>query len=193
MDYGDVKGIQKSLGGVAKFSDSNAKSDLEWAIHRAAQTPGPAAYGKIGHMGVVGSTLASGGGRFSTANPKSALDWAILKGKQMPGPGQYGRADAPRPSTGVRFNEGNAKSDIEWKMHRAAQTPGPGDYQVPSTLDVSPKKVGGGLDRTVLAEHFGGLAEDGSPSPSKKKKKRRKKKKKTGHSCSSCPVLSCCC
>ena len=101
-----------------------------------------------------------------------------MKGKSMPGPGEYGRADAPRPSTGVKFNEGNAKNDIEWMCYRAAQTPGPGDYQVPSTLDVSPKKVGGGLDRTVLAEHFGGLAEDGSPSPSKKKKKRWKKKKK---------------
>ena len=56
--------------------------------------------------------------------------------------------------------------------YRAAQTPGPGDYVVPSTLDVSPKRAGGGLDRTVLAEHFGGLSPEEGASSSKKKKRR---------------------
>ena len=46
------------------FSTANAKSDLDWQIYRASQTPGPSDYGD------VGSPLKQGGGRFSTARPR---------------------------------------------------------------------------------------------------------------------------
>ena len=61
---------------------SNPKSDVDWAILKASQSPSPQDYLTDGSYKVVG-------GRFSQSRPKSALDWEIHRSKQLPGPGEY--------------------------------------------------------------------------------------------------------
>ena len=146
-DYGIVNKPQKS-GNGRRFSSANPKTDLDWAIYRAKSTPGPSDYGD------VGSTLKQNGGRFSTARPKTDVDWMVLEASRKPGAGQYGLADVPRKSIGARFPEGKAKTSLDFRIMEAAKTPGPGQYDLPSAMNISPKRSGGGLDRTVLKKYY---------------------------------------
>lgn len=70
-----------SRGGT--FNLGKSKSDLEWTIHRANQTPAP------GGSYEVPSTLDSRGQQFNLSKPKSDIEWIMYNAAQIPGPGQY--------------------------------------------------------------------------------------------------------
>jgi hypothetical protein len=142
-----------------KFSGAKPKSDVDWAIHRAKQCPGPGQY-------KINRDLTTRGGRFNMSNPKSDIEWMILNAKKTPGPGDYrvteeniiggkfGSAtskssldrtifdarDKPGPGqynpdahykvNGGRFSNSKLKSDVDWSIERAKKVPGPGEYKV---------------------------------------------------------------
>lgn len=103
------------------FSTSKPKSDLDWTIHYAAQSPGPGEY-KIPDQ-------KKSGGSFSTANPKSDLEWKIFYAQKSPGAGEY-TTTAPLTPSGGKFNQSKPKSDLDWTIHNAKQSPGPGQYKI---------------------------------------------------------------
>ena len=76
--------------GAAKMSESNAKSEVEWAIYRAAQTPGPG-----GVVDITATKPSPVGGRFNQGNSKSDLEWKIYRAKRTPGPADYAVNDKP--------------------------------------------------------------------------------------------------
>ena len=61
------------------------KSDVEWMIYRASQTPGPGQYDPVEKKNATG--------KFSTSKPKSDVEWKIYNASKIPGPGQC----VPRP------------------------------------------------------------------------------------------------
>jgi len=94
-----------------RFGQGTPKSDVEWKCIRAAQIPGPGAYGSP-------DAQKLSGGRFSTGNPKSDVEWEMLRASKIPAPGQYEIRSSVTP--GGKFSTGQPKSDLEWKMIRAA-------------------------------------------------------------------------
>lgn len=104
-----TKGSWSAPKGGVKFSESKAKSDLDWAIYRAKQLPAPNQYG-------APDLPQKEGVKFSTAYAKSDVDWQIYRASQMPGPGQYG--DGNKFSTltnrGGGFSLARPKSELEW-------------------------------------------------------------------------------
>merc|ERR1711939_1146112 len=65
------------------FNKSNPKTDIEWIMHRAKQTPGPGRYLNKEQM----SGLTKSGGAWSKYKPKSHLDFVILHANDSPAPG----------------------------------------------------------------------------------------------------------
>jgi hypothetical protein len=102
-----------------KFSSAKPKSDVEWAIYRAKQQPGP---GQYQHKEIIPK-----GGRFNMSNPKSDIDWIIKQASEQPGPGDYKPPEVGKP-TGGRFSTGRPKSNLDWTIFYANQRPGPGQY-----------------------------------------------------------------
>eukprot|EP00941_MAST-03F_sp_MAST-3F-sp1_P003012 g3012.t1 len=152
--YGEIGHF--ATGGF--ISDSVPKSDVDWAVIRAKEMPGPGAY----TLPDLADEML--GGKFSTAVPKSELDYRISEARQMPGPGtstdsnfvfyffslhivhfltkrmkgEYKLPVALNQTGGV-FTKGVSKSELDWAIYRAQQKPGPGEYKTFSTL----KKSGG--------------------------------------------------
>lgn len=108
-----------------KFSSAKPKSDVEWAIHRAKQCPGPGEY-------KTNKDYIPKGGRFNMSNPKSDIDWVIKKGSEQPGPCDYRLGDKHLKPTGGKFSTARPKSALEWTIFNARQRPGPGHYEVDS-------------------------------------------------------------
>uniref|UniRef100_A0A7S0V5Y6 Uncharacterized protein n=1 Tax=Hemiselmis tepida TaxID=464990 RepID=A0A7S0V5Y6_9CRYP len=69
-----------------KFNTSKIKTDIDWAVLRAANTPGPGQY-DLNKTTEASSRIP--GGKFNTGKSKSGLDWAIAKAQRLPGPGNY--------------------------------------------------------------------------------------------------------
>jgi hypothetical protein len=65
--------------GGGKFNKSEPKSDIDWKILKARNSPSPGDYD-------LKSSKVSGGG-FSLAKPKTDIEWQIHKAQQSPGPG----------------------------------------------------------------------------------------------------------
>ena len=103
-----------------KFSSAKPKSDVEWAIYRAKQQPGP---GQYQHKEIIPK-----GGRFNMSNPKSDIDWIIKQASEQPGPCDYKPPEVGRP-TGGRFSTARPKSNLDWTIFYANQRPGPGDLR----------------------------------------------------------------
>eukprot|EP00613_Pedinella_sp_CCMP2098_P034942 CAMPEP_0171746368 /NCGR_PEP_ID=MMETSP0991-20121206/38753_1 /TAXON_ID=483369 /ORGANISM="non described non described, Strain CCMP2098" /LENGTH=837 /DNA_ID=CAMNT_0012346095 /DNA_START=20 /DNA_END=2533 /DNA_ORIENTATION=+ len=108
------------------ISDGIAKSHLDWVIHNAKQSPGPAEYRPDG------AGFSPSGGKFNASRAKSELEWVMHRAKMSPGPGEYKIADTRRDSGA--FSTAKPKTDLDWAIHRAGQTPGPGEYK-PGNLD----------------------------------------------------------
>ena len=64
-----------------RCSSAKPKSDVEWMIYRASQTPGPGQYDPVDKKNATG--------KFSTSKPKSDVEWKIYNASKIPGPGQY--------------------------------------------------------------------------------------------------------
>jgi hypothetical protein len=76
---------------VAKWGTQRPKTDIEWAMHRASQLPGPGEYENTGPMRKNASFA------FSKHNPKGQFEWIEYYASQLPGPADYGPAhNAPR-------------------------------------------------------------------------------------------------
>ena len=84
----NARGMLVHPKGAGKISTAKPKSELDWAIHEAKQSPAP------GHsqQKCGGSTIPENGGKISTANPKSELDWKLYEAKQSPAPGDASAA-----------------------------------------------------------------------------------------------------
>ena len=78
-------------GGTTKISDADPKSEIDWIIYRAKQTPGPNAY--LPKM-IPGASFTP---KMAEGNPKSELDWVIYRSKQTPGPSDYDVSLSPYP------------------------------------------------------------------------------------------------
>jgi|EP00945_MAST-04E_sp_MAST-4E-sp1_P005914 hypothetical protein len=75
---------KKPTGNVAKFSNSNSKSDVDWLVYYAQQIPGPGAYDVDKRDGIG---RRKKGQKFSTSfNIKSFAEEAICKTMDVPGP-----------------------------------------------------------------------------------------------------------
>lgn len=162
--------------GGGRFSSSKPKSEIDWIILRAKQTPAPNQYAGVSYQ------WGKGGIKISDANPKSEVEWVIYRSKRTPGPNAY-KQDLP-PSTGLsggRFSTAFPKSYLDWTKYRAEQIPGPSEYQIdlcPMTPFTSRKWVGELL--MEKRQHFNNRAklrkERNKRFISPLKKKTRKKK-----------------
>jgi hypothetical protein len=123
-DYGTPALPDPSGGG--KFNQSVAKSDLEWAIYRAQQLPGPG-------QNDAPKLRAPRGGKFNTSLSKSDIERTIFREKAKPGPGTYSQPPASAPAGGT-MSASSAKSDLERTLERAAARPGPGDHDPNTNL-----------------------------------------------------------
>lgn len=87
-------------GPSACISKTSAKSDVEWAMDRAAKLPGPGEY-STKNTGIGGTLVNSGQGRSAPAvhmcraARKTTTDSACRLAKQTPGPGAYGNQRTP--------------------------------------------------------------------------------------------------
>jgi len=106
------------------------KTELDWVMHRAAQTPGPADYEtQVCRESPVQHNLNLAG-RFSVHDNPSALEWLLRMKKKIPGPQDY-EVPPPRPSTASAvFATVPPPHPEDWAMKEAANTPGPGEYKV---------------------------------------------------------------
>ena len=122
------RGLSKYSG---IFSTSTPKSEIDWTIYYAKDTPGPNAYPRP-------KAPKRGGGKFNESKPKSNIEWVIYRAKNLPGPAEYKPAPMPLPKGG-RISTAVVKSEIDWIQYFAKDTPGPNAYARPPL----PKKGGG--------------------------------------------------
>ena len=108
--------------GGGRFSSAKPKSEIDWVILRAKDSPGPSEYRLPDHV-VRGAT------KISDANPKSDVDWVIYRSKQTPGPNEY-KVGGIQKTGGGRFSTAYPMSDLEWTIWRAKQTPAPDEYLI---------------------------------------------------------------
>lgn len=110
--------------GGGRFSSAKPKSEIDWVILRAKDSPGPSAY-----RPVVASKGGSGTTKISDANPKSDVDWVIYRSKQTPGPNEY-KVGGIGKTGGGRFSTAYPMSDLERTIFRARLTPAPDEYLI---------------------------------------------------------------
>jgi len=86
-----------------KISDANPKSDLDWVIYRAKQSPAPNAYQN------PMKRKQKSGGKFSTAKPLTDTEVLMLRSAESPGPNQY-KQDLPSSGRGAtKISDANPK------------------------------------------------------------------------------------
>ena len=107
-----------------QFSNARPKSDLDWTILRASQTPASDAYRLS-----KGAFSDTSGGRFSTANPKSYIELEEYRSRPLPGPSAY-RPKVQTANYPGKFNESRPKSYLEWVEYFSKQLPSPNRYEV---------------------------------------------------------------
>lgn len=129
-----------------RFSGARPKSDVEWAMYKAKQTPGPGEY-------KPDSAYKVGGGKFNLSKPKSDLDWAMLTAKNQPGPGDY-RIDAHEKMNGGRFSTSRPKSALEWTVYQARNSPGPGQYEPEQTVRLKGGKFSSSRPKSDVDWHM---------------------------------------
>ena len=127
-DQGDDKKIKASVGGnVGRISTANPKSDVEWMIDRAKDTPGPSEYDVPN--GMADNMNSRNNGKMSTSFVPSDLEKIIEVAKKRPGPSQYNVKDVQKRVAGIKFSTSIAPREVERLMRDAAMLPGPVDYQ----------------------------------------------------------------
>merc|ERR1719271_115981 len=117
------------------FNKSNPKTDIEWIMHRAKQTPGPGRYLSKDQM----TSLTNSGGAWSKYKPKSDVEWAMDRASKMPGPGQY-TIKSQGPSFNTTFGNFEPKSDLDFVILHANDSPAPGSHQ-PSMTPSKPRNL----------------------------------------------------
>jgi len=117
------------------FNKSKPKSDIEWVMHRAKQTPGPGRYLNESQM----TSLTNNGGGWSKYKPKSDVEWAMDRASKMPGPGQY-QVKSQGPSFNTTFGNFEPKSELDFVILHANDSPAPGSHQ-PSMTPSKPRNL----------------------------------------------------
>lgn len=121
-----------------KFSNARPKSDVDWAIHRARQCPGPGEYR-------LDANYKVSGGKFNMSKAKTEVEWIEHRAAKIPGPGDYRIADQTTSLTGGKFSTARPKSSLDWTIYKSKQEPGPGQYDI----DAYRKVVGGRFSTAV--------------------------------------------
>lgn len=129
-----ANGADHVTGG--RMGQGTAKSELDWAVYRAAQTPGPDAYNlRSGGLGP--------GGRFNLSKSKGFVEWEQHRAAQLPAPGdaqpkfgKFGfsisrRVSVSNPDRKAAGKIGTAKPKnfIELATYEKRHNPAPGDAQ----------------------------------------------------------------
>jgi len=99
-----------------------SKTEAEWLMYNAAQTPGPGAYKQKGAAELIP------GGRFSKASPLSEVDRLVMEARNKPGPGQYKQKGAAELTPGGRFSNAAPLSEVDRLVLESRHKPGPGAY-----------------------------------------------------------------
>lgn len=111
-------------GPAACISKSSGKSDVDWAIYRASQLPGPGQYSSK-NTGAMGNKVSSGHGRTAgathicRAERKTITDIQVERRRGMPGPGEYGNFRTPSREAEIRGLKKAALQQI--KEHEATR------------------------------------------------------------------------
>jgi hypothetical protein len=106
-----------------RFNGSKAKTNLDWVIYLAGQTPGPGAHeGLLAAQAAVRPCVGSGG-KFSVGNPKSALEWHLYEHAALPGPGEHGDCRPPALARLQRRGGTSAKGTFGVRDHHPAAKP----------------------------------------------------------------------
>ena len=99
-----------------------SKTEAEWLMYNAAQTPGPGQYPQKGAADLIP------GGRFSKATPLSEVDRMVMEARNKPGPGQYKQKGAAELTPGGRFSTALPLSEVDRLVLESRHKPGPGAY-----------------------------------------------------------------
>jgi hypothetical protein len=91
-DYPD-RSSEKVGGG--RFNSSKAKTNLDWVIYLAGQSPGPSAHVNLRAAQASVLPNVGVGAKFNSGNPKSSVDWQIYEHSKLPGPGEHGDCRVP--------------------------------------------------------------------------------------------------
>jgi hypothetical protein len=114
--------VSSSVPKGVLISDAYPKSDVEWSMYRARETPGPGEYKTV-------RDFNSGikGGRISQAKVKTVLDETIHRASEIPGVGQYALRNPLKTHCGIDFGR---MGDRFPKLDpvQAIVDPGPGEY-----------------------------------------------------------------
>ena len=145
-EYQDMKNSTSlSTRGCGKISDANVPGQIELAIRRTRENPGPGNY-------VLPSTMLVGGGKFNDANPESYLAKIIRTSGRTPGPNQYqDMMNSSSLSTRGcgKISDANVPGSIEQAVAQHKHCPGPSSYTLPSTM-----LVGGGKFNDANPESY---------------------------------------
>merc|ERR1712166_1107325 len=112
-------------GPAACISKSSAKSDVEWAMQRAAQLPGPGEY-STKNTGAIGNKVSSGHGRtagathINRAERRTITDIQVARRQGLPGPGEYGNFRTPSREAELRTLKRAALQQI--KEHESTRS-----------------------------------------------------------------------
>jgi hypothetical protein len=152
---------QSHMPGGRMGTGERPKSDVDWAIYRAKQGPGPGEY-------VIPTTMTQSGGRFGNAITKSPMEQLIDSKKNDPAPHDYDvnssftYLHAEQKKGGVMAGRG-PKSDVDWAILRASQKPGPGAYVIPSTMNDSGGRFGSAITKSDLELAINRVKNDPAP------------------------------
>lgn len=148
------------------FNKSTPKTDIEWVMYRAKQTPGPGRYLDESQM----SGLNRAGGAWSKYKPKSDVEWAMDRASKMPGPGQYNVKSAA-PTFNTTFGNFEPKTQLDFVILHANDVPAPGAHQ-PTATPAKPRSL------KQLTKSFG-ISNKATLFAARLKKKLRKRREST--------------
>ena len=106
-----------------KFSSARPKTDVDWAIYRAKQGPGPGEY-------KPDASYRVSGGKFNMSKAKTEVEWIEHRASKLPGPGDYTLEDQTTSLIGGKFSTAKPKSSLDWTIYKSKQEPGPGQYDI---------------------------------------------------------------
>lgn len=152
---------QTNMKGGRMGTGVRPKSDVDWAIYRAKQTPGPGEY-------VIPTGLNQTGGRFGKTITKSPMEMLIDSRKNEPAPhdydvnSSYTYLHSEQKKGGVMAGRG-PKSDVDWAVLAASQKPGPGQYVIPTTISQSGGRFGNAITKSDFERYINRVKNDPAP------------------------------
>ena len=119
-----LRPLSANLSG-GKFNISRSKSELDWVVLRAQDTPAGNHYFRRSN-GVPPYKLPPGAPKFSVTVPKTPIELAMARASSTPGPGAY-KIKKPEIHGGT-ISKSEIPSDADVTAKRAEKIPGPARY-----------------------------------------------------------------